>query len=150
MASTALDAFDSDPELVTRIADQFGEGGPPMMTELGLSITAAQPGRVRFDVPVTSHIVHGGGVMCGQSIMGCMDTGMVFVMASLKDGLITPFTTVQLQTSFERAVPADAGTVTFDAFATKPGRSLVFGQIDLYLADGRRAASATTTYMWIA
>ena len=32
---------------------------------------------------------------------------------------------------------------------TKPGRSLVFGQIDRMLPDGRRAASATTTYMWL-
>jgi acyl-coenzyme A thioesterase PaaI-like protein len=46
-------------------------------------------------------------------------------------------------------VPEDVGTVTFEAWATKPGRSLVFGQIDLTLPNGKRAASATTTYMWL-
>ncbi len=149
MGMTKLTDLASDDELAQRIGDGFVEGGPPMMIQLGLDITAAQPGRVRFEVPVTEHVVHGGGVMCGQSIMGCMDTGMVFVMASLQGGEITPFTTVQLQTSFERGVPADCGKVIFDAYATKPGRTLVFGQVDLYLPNGKRAASATTTYMWM-
>ena len=59
------------------------------------------------------------------------------------------FTTVSLNTNFERAVPEDIGTVMFDAQVTKPGRSLVFGQIDLFLPNRKRAASATTTYMWL-
>lgn len=141
--------LDTDATLVGSIQSQFEAGGPPMMRNLGLRVTEAMHGRVRFELDVTPHVVHGGGVLCGQAIMGGMDTGMVFVMMSLNDGEMAPFTTVQLNTNFERAVPADAGTVTFDAFVTKPGRSLVFGQIDLYLADGKRAASATTTYMWL-
>ncbi len=135
--------------LAERISASFTEGGPAFVRQLDLSITSAEPGRVRFDVPVTDHVVHSGGVMCGQSIMACMDTGMVFAMASLHDGEIRPFTTVHLQTSFERAVPAELDSVSFEAVVTKPGRSLVFGQIDLHLPDGRRAASATTTYMWL-
>ena len=42
-------------------------------------------------------------------------------------------------------VPADTPEVTFEARATKPGRSLVFGEIDLFLPNGKRAAAATTT-----
>lgn len=141
--------MESDADLAQRIGDNYAEGGPGFMHDLGLTITAAEPGRVRFDLKVTPHLTHSGGVLCGQTIMACMDTGMVFVMASLSNGEILPFTTVQLQTVFERAVPQDVGTVTFEAFATKPGRSLVFGQIDLALPDGQRAASATTTYMWL-
>ena len=72
--------------------------------------------------------------MCGQAILGCMDTGMVFVMMSL-DQPDRSFTTVSLNTNFERGVPEDIGTVTFDAYVTKPGRSLVFGQIDLFSTD---------------
>ena len=60
-----------------------------------------------------------------------------------------PITTVQLQTSFKRGVPADVGAVSFEAHATKTGRTLVFGEIDLHLPDGTRAAHATTTYMWL-
>jgi len=144
-----LEPFDVVDGMAATIMAQFAEGGPPFVQQLGPRLTAAAVGRARFDVDVTPHVVHSGGVMCGQSIMACMDTGMVFAMASLRDGEIVPFTTVNLATNFERAVPADAGTVTFDAIVTKPGRSVVFGQIDLFLADGRRAASATTTYVWL-
>ena len=40
------------------------------------------------------------------------------------------------------------GKVEFVARAAKAGRTLVFGEIDLVLPDGSRAAHATTTYMW--
>jgi uncharacterized protein (TIGR00369 family) len=114
-----------------------------------LVITHAEPGFVRFTLPVTERLTHGGGVLSGQAIMACMDTGMVFVMMSLNDAESPAFTTVELKTSFERGVPAEVGEVRFEAQATKPGRTLVFGQIDLLLPDGTRAASATTTYMWL-
>jgi acyl-coenzyme A thioesterase PaaI-like protein len=88
-------------------------------------------------------------VLCGQAILACMDTGMVFVMMSLNQAAAGNFTTVQLQTSFERGVPADVGEVTFEARASKTGRTLVFGEVELFLPDGRRAAHATSTYMWL-
>ena len=135
--------------LAARIAERFAGGGSQLMAEFDLRITDAEPGRVRFTLPVAERLTHGGGVLCGQAIMACMDTGMVFVMMSLTDDLDTSFTTVELKTSFERGVPADVGEVTFEARATKPGRTLVFGEVDLLLPDGKRAASATTTYMWL-
>jgi len=136
-------------ELAASIAARYAEGGAPLMHEMGLTITEAEPGRVRFTLPVVERLTHGGGVLCGQAILGCMDTGMVFVMMSLDDDPDSSFTTVQLQTSFKRGVPADVGEVTFEAHATKAGRTLVFGEIDLFLPDGTRAAHATTTYMWL-
>ena len=140
----------TDVALADQITAKFAEGGSQLMREFNLRITAAEPGRVRFELDVVGRLAHGGGVLSGQAILGCMDTGMVFVMMSLgDDGPSTDFTTVQLQTAFERGVPEDVGTVTFEAVATKTGRKLVFGQIDLLLPDGRRAASATTTYMWL-
>ena len=135
--------------LVDRIAARYAEGGSELMREMGLDITAAEVGKVRFTLPVVPRLTHGGGVLCGQAIMACMDTGMVFVMMSLNDAADGRFTTVELKTAFERGVPADVGTVTFEARATRPGRTLVFGEIDLLLPDGRRAAHATTTYMWL-
>ena len=135
--------------LASRVAERYAEGGAGFMHDLGLTVVAAEPGQVRFTLSVTDHLVHGGGVLCGQTILACMDTGMVFVMMSLNDAADGNFTTVSLQTNFERSVPGDVGEVTFDARATKTGRSLVFGQIDLLLPDGRRAAAATTTYMWL-
>ena len=135
--------------MAAAITDRYAEGGAPFMHDLDLCITDAEPGGVRFTLPVVERLTHAGGVLCGQAILACMDTAMVFVMMSLNRAADSNFTTVQLQTTFERGVPAYSGEVTFDARATKSGRSLVFGQIDLLLPDGRRAASATTTYMWL-
>jgi uncharacterized protein (TIGR00369 family) len=135
--------------LIDSITERYAEGGAPLMHEMHLRITDAEPGRVRFVLPVRPRLTHGGGVLCGQAILACMDTGMVFVMMSLDDDPESKFTTVQLQTSFKRGVPADVGEVEFVAHATKAGRTLVFGEIDLYLPSGERAAHATTTYMWL-
>ena len=135
--------------LVDGITAQFAEGGSRLMRDFDLSIVDAEPGFVRFTLPVAPRLCHAGGVLSGQAILGCMDTGMVFVMMSLKPSAEGNFTTVQLNCTFERGVPEDCGEVAFEARATKTGRSLVFGQIDLVLPDGRRAASATTTYMWL-
>lgn len=136
-------------ELIDTITTQYAQGGAGFVNDLGLTLTAAEPGVVQFTLGITPHVVHGGGVLCGQAIMACMDTGMVFVMFSLAAGRDPSFTTVQLQTTFERGVPGDTDTVTFHARATKPGRQLVFGEIDMFLPDGRRAAHATTQYMWL-
>jgi uncharacterized protein (TIGR00369 family) len=135
--------------LAARITERFESGGAPLMHDMHLRITHAETGLVRFTLPVTESITHGGGVLCGQAIMACMDTGMVFAMMSLRPEGEPTFTTVELKTSFERGVPADVGEVTFEARITKPGRTLVFGEIDLLLPDGKRAAAATTTYMWL-
>jgi uncharacterized protein (TIGR00369 family) len=135
--------------LAERITARFAEGGSGLMHDFGLTITHAEPGTVRFTLPVVDRLTHAGGVLCGQAILACMDTGMVFVMFSLNDAEDGQFTTVELKTAFERGVPADVGEVSFEARATKPGRTLVFGEIDLLLPDGTRAASATTTYMWL-
>jgi uncharacterized protein (TIGR00369 family) len=140
---------DVTTDLISAITTRYAEGGAPLVHEMGLRITEAEPGRVRFVLSVAPRLTHGGGVLCGQAILACMDTGMVFVMMSLDDDPEARFTTVQLQTSFERGVPADVGEVEFEAHATKTGRTLVFGEIDLYLPDGTRAAHATTTYMWL-
>lgn len=138
-----------DGDLGRRVTELFAAGGSQMMHEFGLVITHAEPGFVRFSLPVAERLTHAGGVLSGQAIMACMDTGMVFVMMSLNDASSPAFTTIELKTSFERGVPADVGEVTFEARATKPGRTLVFGQVDLLLPNGTRAASATTTYMWL-
>jgi uncharacterized protein (TIGR00369 family) len=55
-------------------------------------------------------------------------------------------TTVQLQTSFLRPVPADAGHVTLRCTVLRRGRTLAFGEVEISAPDGRLAAHATTTY----
>ncbi len=117
----------------------------PWVRELALQVTACEPGSVTLQLPVTPHHVHGGGVLCGQTLMAAADTAMVLAVMT-KLGGFQPMTTVQLQTSFLRAVPGDAGHAVVQAQVLKMGRSLVFGSIDIHTPDGQLAAQATTTY----
>ncbi len=117
----------------------------PWVAELDLRITAATPGQVTLVLPVTPLHVHGGGVLCGQTMMAACDTAMVLaVMSQL--GEFKPMTTVQLQTSFLRPVPGDAGQATVVARVLRLGRRLVFGEIEVLGPKGELAAHATTSY----
>ena len=117
----------------------------PWVRELGLRVADAGPGGVRLVLPVEARHVHGGGVMCGQTLMAAADTAMVLAISHHLGGF-RPMTTVQLQTSFLRPVPAALPDVTVEARVLKPGRQLVFGEVELTLPDGQLAAHATTTY----
>ena len=86
-----------------------------------------------------------GGVLCGQAVMAAADTAMILAIATQLGGF-KPMTTVQLQTSFLRTIPGDAGSVRVVARVLRRGRKLVFGEVHLSDAHGALAAHATTTY----
>ena len=117
----------------------------PWVAELQLQLQEARLGEVVLTLPVTAKHVHGGGVLCGQSMMAAADTAMILAVCTHL-GEFKPMTTVQLQTSFLRPVPGDAGEVRVVARVLRMGRKLVFGEIHLSDAGGELAAHATTTY----
>jgi uncharacterized protein (TIGR00369 family) len=123
----------------------------PYVLELGLELQAVHEGEVQLALPIAAKHVHAGGVMCGQTMMSAADTAMVLaVMTQL--GEFRPMTTVQLQTSFLRPIPAPKAADGSDATARvvarvlRMGRQLVFGEIEVLDAGGRLSAHATTTY----
>ena len=117
----------------------------PWVRELGLRTLRADAQAVWLEMPVQPALVHGGGVVCGQALMAVADTAMILVVACSL-GEFRPMTTVQLQTSFLRPVPADAGELRVVCTVLRRGRSLAFGEVEIATADGRLAAHATTTY----
>ncbi len=112
---------------------------------LELRLLDATPGEVTLALPVKAEHVHGGGVMCGQTMMSAADSAMVLAVTS-KLGEFKPMTTVQLQTSFLRPIPGDAAEAKVVARVLRMGRNLVFGEIEVLDAKGQLAAHATTTY----
>ena len=117
----------------------------PWVAELQLQLQEARLGEVVLTLPVTAKHVHGGGVLCGQSMMAAADTAMILAVCTHL-GEFKPMTTVQLQTSFLKPVPGDAGDATLVARVLRLGRSLAFGEIELLTPRGELAAHATTTY----
>lgn len=131
--------------LVDKLQAALIEVAAPFVKSLDLQVTAADERQVRLRLPVTPHVVHKGGVVCGQALLAAADTAMVLALsASL--GEFRPMTTVQLQTSFLRPVPATATEVEVVCTVLRRGRSLAFGDVQLLTPEGQLAAHATTTY----
>ena len=117
----------------------------PWVAELQLQLDEARLGEVVLTLPVAPKHVHGGGVLCGQSMMAAADTAMILAVCTHLGGF-KPMTTVQLQTSFLRPIPGDVGTAKVVARVLRMGRKLVFGEIEILDPRGELAAHATTTY----
>lgn len=131
----------------------------PWVTELNLRVLAATPGAVTLALPIAPRHVHGGGVLCGQTMMAAADTAMILAIVS-QTGAFRPMTTVQLQTSFLRPIPGKpaakpAGAGAGDgppaearviARVLRLGKRLVFGEIEVLDPAGQLAAHATATY----
>lgn len=113
--------------------------------QLDLRVLEASAGEVRLALPVAPQHVHAGNVVCGQTLMAAADTAMVLAVMTRVGGF-KPMTTVQLQTSFLRPIPGDAGVAHVTARVLRMGRQLVFGEIAITGADDQLAAHATTTY----
>mgnify|MGYP003627625234 FL=1 len=116
----------------------------PWVQDLNLEVLSASEGVARLRLPFNQRLCRQGGTVCGQALMAAADTAMVFAISSLF-GEFRPMTTVSLNTSFMRAVAA--GDVLLIAEVRKPGKSLMFGNIDMQGGDGKTVAQVTTTYM---
>ena len=117
----------------------------PWVQLLELRVLEAREGMVVFALPVHARHVHGGGVMCGQTMMAAADTAMVLaIMTHL--GEFKPMTTVQMQTSFLRPIAGGSADARMTARVLRMGRAIVFGEIEIADAAGKLAAHATTTY----
>jgi len=130
------------PELLNATLEQVAA---PWIRALGLRVAEATPERTVLELPVSPDVVHGGGVLCGQAMLAAADTAMVLAVTAA-EGAFRPMTTVQLQTSFLRPVPAETPHLQVVCTVLRRGKTLAFGEIELSTPDGRLAAHATTTY----
>jgi uncharacterized protein (TIGR00369 family) len=119
----------------------------PWVQDLALEVVHAQQGEVHLRLPITERLSREGGMLCGQATMAAADTAMVLAACTQLGGF-KPMTTVSLNTSFLRA--ATGSHVTVIARVLKPGKTLLFGEIEVLGADGKLVAHATTTYAVLA
>ena len=139
-------ATPENPALIRKLLDDaLATVFAPWVQQLQLRVLGAEPGWVTLELPVAPLHVHGGGVLCGQTMMAACDTAMVLAIMS-RLGHFRPMTTVQLQTSFLRPVAGDSGSAQVVARVLRLGKSLVFGEMEVLNAQGDLAAHATTTY----
>lgn len=114
----------------------------PWVQDLGLRVVRAGAEATELVLPFDARLCRAGGTICGQALMAAADTAMVIAIAARLGGF-RPMTTVGLTTTFMR--PVAAGDLRIVAVVLKPGRSLVFGEIECIDDDGRIAMHATAT-----
>lgn len=117
----------------------------PWVQALNLQVDSTDADSVTLRLPQSDQLSRVGGMLCGQAMMAAADTAMILAVMTRLGGF-KPMTTVQLQTSFLKPVPGDAGDATLVARVLRLGRSLAFGEIELLTPRGELAAHATTTY----
>lgn len=137
-----------ESDMVSRVQAILDQVAAPFVQGLGLTLLSHDGERVTLRLPVTPALVHGGGVVCGQSMLAAADTAMVVALSVVLGGF-KPMTTVQLNCSFLRAVPGDTAELQVVCTVLRRGRSLAFGSIDICTPDGKVAAQATTTYAFL-
>jgi uncharacterized protein (TIGR00369 family) len=116
----------------------------PWVLALGLEVTACDAREVRLRLPHSGNLTRVGGTVCGQALMSAADTAMVIAISAVQGGF-RPMATVSQNTSFMRAI--SGVEVEIVARVIKPGRSLVFGEVEMRAAgDDRLAVHVTTTY----
>lgn len=76
----------------------LGKVFAPWVCGLDLRILQARAGKITLALPVTDQHVHGGGVLCGQTMMAACDTAMVLAVMTRLGGF-KPMAAMQLQTS---------------------------------------------------
>jgi uncharacterized protein (TIGR00369 family) len=121
----------------------LGELFAPWVQDLRLEVIAIGGGEATLRLPFDARLARVGGTVCGQAMMAAADTAMVLAVSS-QLGEFRPMTTVSLTTSFMR--PVQGTELSVVARVLKPGRTLMFGEVELLAPDGKLAAHATTTY----
>jgi len=116
----------------------------PWIQDLGLTVVSCDGDSAELRLPFSERLVRVGGTVCGQALMSAADTAMVIAISGSLGGF-KPMATVSQNISFMR--PVSEADVLITARVLKPGRSLVFGEIEMRAAgDERLAVHATTTY----
>ena len=122
---------------------------PPIARTLDFDLVEAEPGRAVFEgVPAEFHykpfgIVHAGyAVTLIDSAMGC-----AFVTTAAAG---TRWTTLELKTSFTRALTADTGRVHCVGSVLHRGRRVSVTEARILDAEDRLCAHATSTILVLA
>ena len=137
----------NDTEINVETANrQLSRVFAPWVQSLALSVEAIGDGEVRMRLPHAEQLCRQGDSICGQALMTGIDTCMVFV-CYLAQGRYGNCTTVSQHTSFMR--PAIGSDLILAGRVVKPGRQLVFGEVDVYPENdpGRIVCAGQCTYM---
>lgn len=119
---------------------------PPICATIGFRIAAVEEGRGVIELEPGEHQYNPIGTVHGSVIVAALDSAAGnAVHSTLPAGV--GYTTVNLATTFLRAVTSDSGTLRCEGEVVQAGRRIVLAEARLRGADGRLHAHATATCM---
>lgn len=119
----------------------------PWIQDLDIRFERVDDTGALLRVPFSPHLSRHGGTICGQAIMALADTAMIFAIAG-KLGEFRPLTTINQTSAFLR--PAANSDLFAEARIIKPGRTIMYGEVNLYTDDASKpVAHATSSYMML-
>lgn len=120
---------------------------PPWVLDLAIIIDRIDNEVAILRAPFSPRLNRHGGTICGQAIMTLADTAMIFAIAGCL-GEFKPMTTVSQTSSFLR--PAAEADLVAKAHIIKPGRTIMYGEVNLFAGDmNKPIAHATSSYMML-
>ncbi|MFG3223829.1 PaaI family thioesterase [Kitasatospora sp. NPDC048194] len=117
---------------------------PPVAQVLGIAVETAEPGRVRFTMPVPGFLANHLGVLAGGILSTVIDAALgcaVLSAVTAEQDIVT----LDLGVDFLRPVPAPGGPVTVDAEVVHLGRNRGLATCRALDEDLRLCAVARST-----
>ncbi len=143
-------AFDSSDRDATRrqIAEAVSAPGTtrritnnPALQALGTVVELASPSKAEISFEIGSDAIQGNGVVGGGTMAAMLDAGLaISVMTLLEAGQLCA--TVSLTVNMMRS--AEAGAFAVKARVTRMGRTMSFADAELFDAQERLVATATS------
>ena len=116
----------------------------PLAQHLDVKIMQASKGKVTMHCTVDETYVQGNGVIQGGALSMLLDFGLAFAGLSVVS-LEQNVSTTSMNVSFMR--PAFPGTYRIESEIEKAGRSMIFAKAQLFDANDKLVASASSPLM---
>ncbi len=114
----------------------------PLFNFLGARLTTIEQGLARIELPMTSCLTQGAGVLAGGILATMADEAMAHAVISLLDPCSNTVTT-EMNIRFLRATDPDkGGLLTATARVVKPGRHVMTTEAEIHDDKGRFLATA--------
>jgi uncharacterized protein (TIGR00369 family) len=119
---------------------------PPIAETLGFRLVEAERGRAVFECEPAEYHYNPIGVVHAGLAMTLMDSAMGLAFVTTQDEP-TPWTTLEVKSSFTRALTKDTGLVRCTGTIVHPGRRVTTTEARVEDAHGRLCAHGTGTIL---
>jgi uncharacterized protein (TIGR00369 family) len=122
---------------------------PPIAETLGFRLVEAERGRAVFECEPAEYHYNPIGIVHAGLAMTLMDSAMGLAFVTTQEEP-TPWTTLEVKSSFTRALTKDTGLVRCTGTIVHPGRRVVTTEARIEDGQGRLCAHGTSTILVLA